>query len=315
MMSCVKSQSAHGVWLPTWLSFLSGVPEPRRRKRLLIMNQGFVDDSGAKGQGEVLVFSSLSSTAEVWAAIVDRWDACLRESPSIRYFKMDEAAGRNGQFYGFSEVERDQKLRSLCAIMNTSEIAEFSCVMVLEDFDKYWVPRIGRPACEPYFFPFQVMCSGIPYEFLRRGATEPCEIFFDEHVIFGPRAKAWYPVFRESYPPHLRVVMPVEPFFRSDLDVLPLQMADLTAWMQRNANESGLGEFEWLWDELSSIPRSDHSPVIDGAWIDKTFRHQQTPEERERNAAVLNGYREVFGHEWPPKTKMERKKMQARKGV
>src|SRR5687768_17428435 len=57
----------------------------------------------------------------------------------------------------------------------------------------------------------------------------PMEFFFDENVIFGPRAKAWYLVIRAMSPPNVRARMPVEPFFRNDKTTMPLQAADLTA--------------------------------------------------------------------------------------
>jgi hypothetical protein len=272
------------------------------------MIQVFVDDSGGKGQGEVFVFSALIASAEAWAQIADQWSVCLRASPSIRYFKMDHAADMSGEFRGFSPKERDDKLRRLCAILNRSEVAEFSCTLVLQDFMERWSPRLGKPASEPYFFPFQVINSGMGAELLRRGETQPCEIFFDENVVFGPRAKAWYPVLKESFPSYFKKLMPVEPFFRSDLDIMPLQSADLAAWMQRNVNENGLGEFEWLWDELHLMQHSPLSQVIDREWIDRMFTKEQTPEEQERNALVLSSYREIFGHEHPPKTKIEKKR-------
>jgi hypothetical protein len=297
-----------GPWLPKWLSFLSGVPEDRRRRRTLVVIQAYVDDSGGKGQGEVFVFSALIASAEMWAGVVDRWNFVLRESPSVRYFKMGEAAGCRGEFYGFLASERDEKLRRLCAIINTPEISEFSCTLVLADFLEFWAPRLGRPASEPYFFPFQVINSAMGAEMLGRGETQPCEIFFDEHVMFGPRAKAWYPVLRESFPANFKNLMPVEPFFRSDRDVIALQAADLTAWMQRNANESGLGEFDWLWQTLQLMRHSPLSLVVDRDFINRMVGHKQSPEEIERNALVLSSYREIFGHEWPPKTKQQFKR-------
>jgi hypothetical protein len=221
---------------------------------------------------------------------------------------MDEAEDCSGEFRGFDAKERDDKLKALCGIINTPLLSEFNCSMVLKDFEQFWAPRLGRPACEPYFFPFQVVCSGVPVDLLARGINERCELFFDENVIFGPRAKAWYPVLRASFPPEVIAVMPVEPWFRSDEEILPLQAADLTAWMQRHANENGLGDFEWLWDKLSLIHRSPISQVVDTAWIMKMARHKQTPEEFARNKAVRDSYREIFGHEWPPRTKIEKRR-------
>lgn len=272
------------------------------------MIQAYVDDSGGKGQGEVFILSGLLARAEEWAAITDKWDACLKESPSIRYLKMYEAAKRDGEFRGFSERERDDKLKRLCAVINTPVITELSFTLVLKDFLEMWAPRIGRPACEPYFVPFQFMNIAVGYEALHQGEKEPCEIFFDEQVIFGPRAKAWYPVVKETAEPAAKALMPIEPFFRSDIDVLPLQAADLTAWMHRKGNTEGLGEFEWLTEHLDLMRISLLSRSIDAEYITQMRNHKYTSEEKIRHEAVLEAYRETFGYEWPPKDKIQKRK-------
>ena len=289
--------------------FVPPVPEARRRKRILVAIQAYVDDSGGKGQGKVFVFSALVATAEEWAAFTKEWNARLKQSPSIRYFKMAEAANRNGQFRGFSEAERDTKLRELCQVLNRPSITEISCTLVLEDFFRAWAYRLGRPATEPYFFPFYVINEALGYEMLGRGLKDPCEAFFDEHVIFGPRAKAWYPIIRAAQERLLQRVMPVEPMFRSDKDILPLQGADLTAWVQRNLHEDrGWGEFQWLESHLGLVQVSPLSRVIDAEWIEKMLNHKYNREEIERHEGTMRAYKETFGFDWPPKTKLEKKR-------
>jgi len=270
--------------------------------------QAYVDDSGGKGQGRVFVFSALVAMAEEWVAFTDEWDSCLKQSPSIRYFKMDEAAGRDGEFRGFSPKERDEKLKKLCSILNRRTITEISCTLVLEDFFKKWAHRLGRPASEPYFFPFLVINEALGYEVLGRGLREPCEVFFDENVIFGPRVKAWYPIIRAGQEKLLQATMPIDPLFRSDKDILPLQAADLTAWIQRNLHEEGWRDFEWLESHLNLIEVSPLSRVLDAEWIDSMLNHKYSADEIERNREIMHAYKETFGFEWPPKTKVEKKR-------
>ena len=291
--------------LPNWLSCLSGIPDRRRGERVLVFIQAYVDESWGE---EVFVFSALIGSVGSWVRITDEWDACLRESPSVRHFKMDEAFGLDNEFYQFTQAERDNKLRRLCSIINTQELTQLCATMVLSDFGKHFQPYVGRPASEPYFFPFQMVNAGLGTHVGMMGLNQPCEVFFDENKIFGPRAKAWYPVIKENFPAEIKRVMPVEPFFRSDKDVLPLQCADLTAWMMRNANEKGCGEFEWVWDAINKIRMSDLSDTIDEDWWKKMYEHEASPEERERAILVLKSYRETFGHDWPPKTKIEKKR-------
>ena len=226
---------------------------------------------------------------------------------------MDEAAGLTGEFGRFSPPQRDERLRHFCRIICKYKLLELAFICDLQDFGNQWAPRVGRPMCEPYFFPFHMTILAVGYQVLQMGIRQPFEIFFDENVIFGPRAKAWYPVIREIQEDVVKQVMPVEPFFRSDKDVLPLQAADLTAWMQRNHNENTLGEFSWLRNELSGLGLSPFSRILDSYMIDRIASHEYSAEELQRNQRALEVYRETFGHEWPPKTKVQRKKAQGRK--
>lgn len=274
------------------------------------MIQAYVDESGGKNQSPLFLFSALIGEAMMWATVADQWDACLKAEPSIRYLKMDEAAGLDGEFRGFLRQERDKKIASLCRVINLPEITELHACLVLADFESLWAPVLGRPACEPYFFPFQTINAAVGFEALSRNESQPAEVFYDENKIFGPRAKAWYPVIRELFPPEVQAVMPVEPFFRSDRDVLPLQAADMTAWLLRNtSNRTGLGEFEWMIESLRQMSGSRLSKIVDADWIKKMFAAENySPEEVARQQNALRVYRETFGHDWPPKTKVERKR-------
>lgn len=276
--------------------------------------QAYVDDSGCKGQGEVFVFSALISASSIWTAFSDEWQACLDQSPKIEYFKMDEATGLSGQFRNFTPKQRDERLKRFCKVICGHKMIEFAFISDLVDFQTLWAPRISRPLSEPYFFPFHMTIFGVAYEVLRIGVCQKFEIFFDEQVILGPRAKAWYPLvrtFADNEP--IKDLLPVEPFFRSDKDVPPLQAADLTAWMQRNHNEKGLGEFTWLKQELSGLTLSPLSKILDRELIQRIASNSYSEDQiLESQKHSLEVYRETFGHDWPPKNKAERKRFHGR---
>jgi len=295
---------------------LSGLPESQRRNRVIAMIQAYVDDSGHDGTSPVFLFSALIGNAEKWARFSDDWTLCLRESPSIRYFKMDEAESCAGEFYGFSADERNHKLKRLCGVMNAGGFTEFSFITDLKVFGDTLKIKSGRPMSEPYFFAFHATIGGVAYEALGQGAKEPFEIFFDEQVIFGPRAKAWYPIIRVMAEDIVKAVLPVEPFFRKDTETMPLQAADLTAWIHRRAKSGALGEFEWLLQELIGLKRSPLSRGFNHELANAILGSKEhTPESIEMRNAALRAYRETFGHEWPPKTKAHIKKMRGRNRV
>lgn len=299
-----------GVWLPGWLSFLSGLPTLQRKARRIVAIQVFVDESGGKGQGTVFVFSAMISSAEHWAGFFDAWQSCLDESPSIRYFKMREAANRSGEFQRFSATQRNDKVKKLCLIIANAGIVEHNCVVNLDDFNATIGTHSASPMTDPYFFPFHVVIMGVGYEILEAGSRgEPFEIVFDEHCIFGPRAKAWYPVIRACMEPDLHAITPVEPRFDSDSRVLPLQACDLTAWLHRRENNEGLGEFSWIPDALHGLVPGMHSSRLTldrmKAIVDKS--HEFTPEQLAMQNGVIQAYTETFNDTWPPRRKGARK--------
>jgi hypothetical protein len=106
--------------------------------------------------------------------------------------------------------------------------------------------------------------------------------------------------------------MPVEPFFRSDRDILPLQAADLLAWMVRQRiSTDGQFEFAWIDEELSGVTRSDFTARIGWKPSDGTL-DSTDPEYLARRAASRQAFRETFGFNWPPRNASERKKMRGR---
>ncbi len=244
-------------------------------------------------------------SALIWSHFSDQWKEVLDEAPSIRYFKMREAASLTGEFEGFSDPDRNEKLRKLCNIIANASLMELYCVVKLDDFNATLGSHSTGPMTHPYFYPFYVMIMGIGYQLLEWDHKEPFEIFFDEHVIFEPRVKSWYPVVRATLEEGLRAITPVEPFFRSDRDVLPLQAADLTAWLHRRVNNEGLGPFQWVQDALFGLTPSEYSNRFTlermKAITEKSCTY--TPEELKKQIAAIEAYKETFNDEWPPKKK------------
>ena len=272
--------------------------------------QAFVDESGGKGQGTVFVFSAMISSAEHWAIFCDSWQACLDKSPSIRYFKMNEAATCKGEFYRFSDTERDDKVKKLCQIIAKTGIVEHNCVVKLDDFNATIGTYSSSPMTDPYFFPFQAIIMGVGYEILEAGGHgEPFEIVFDEHCIFGQPAKAWYSVVRACMDSDLRAITPIEPHFDSDSRVLPLQACDLTAWLHRRENNQGLGKFSWIPDALYGLVPGIHSSRLTmermKAIVDKSSKF--TPEQLAMQKDVIEAYKRTFNDTWPPSKRGIRK--------
>ena len=288
-------------WLPPGFSFLSGLPEPARRRRLLMPIQVFADESeGAKpGTRNHFVMAGLIGHSDDWALFSDEWRICLGSGPHhLDYFKMKEAAGYSGQFYGWDETERDDKLRALARIINKYAKTVTWSVIDMEAHRKLWA-KLPKPRSEPYFWPFQNTIMAACFTLWDAGLREPFEVIFDEQVIFGPRAKLWYPVLRavgQHREPEASTILPVDPMFRNDRDFLPLQAADLYAWtIRKGTNEPDYAGFHWLLSELSSVKTTDYSQYYDldrmQSVLDQSsqfVRYGAVPDE------IVEKYREIW---------------------
>jgi hypothetical protein len=231
--------------------------------------QVFVDDSGGKGQGRHFVLAGLLAHSDGWALFSNEWRRCLEEPPRIRCFKMREAAACRGEFNGLSEQARDDKLRLLARVINRyAKICIYSAID-LQAHSETWAKRMSKPFNEPYFFPFQNMILASCFELWDLGWRERFEIVFDEHVIFGPRVKQWYPVIQDIVKvrePESHALMPGEPQFATDDEYLPLQACDLYAWCFRKGSDigaDGMRPFEWLLEDLRQVQLSEYRQYYD----------------------------------------------------
>lgn len=266
-------------WLPRGMSFLSGLPEAARRRRLLMPMQAFVDDSGTKGDTRHFVLAGLISHAESWASFSDEWQACLDDYPHIKVFKMREAAKKSGQFYYMSAGCRDEMLLRLARIINKHVLIVTHSIIDLAAHSRTWGAQLPKPLDDPYFYPFHNTIMATCFALWDAGWRERFEIVFDEQHISGLRAKKWYPAVRETiefkYPDEAKI-LPIEPIFKKDDEFLPIQAADMFAWCFRRATDLGHEcGFEWLLDEMRNVHTTDYSQYYDEERMNNVLRESK----------------------------------------
>jgi hypothetical protein len=249
----------------------------------LLPIQAYIDDSGGPEQGHGFVLAGFIAEAQAWLVFSNEWQACLDTAPAIPRFKMRDAASRRGVFAGFSKSARDDKLRALARVINRHADSSIAVAMDLREFEE----TIGKDEDlspilkEPYFWPYQIMTMAVCCELVDQGQTERFEIIFDEQARLRPRVKWWYPIIRHHMTPDWQAIAPVEPTFRSDDESLPLQAADLLAWLFRRATTELVGEFDWIISEFTSVRLSTHAQIWDRE------RMEWTLEESRRLAEVV----------------------------
>ena len=159
---------------------------------MLLAIQAYIDDSGVKGTDPVFVLAGLIGKAEQWAEFSTAWKKHLRESPSIAYFKMAEAAKLGGEFRFWKHADRDRKLRGCVEVIKRYAAQHaIHCTMDLEAFRKRESRSYEKPGpvSHPYLLGSYVVLSGVCYEVLDSGSQDQIEIIFDQQLIFAPRLK------------------------------------------------------------------------------------------------------------------------------
>ena len=289
---------ASGVsWLPSGFSFLSGLPEPARRRRVLIPVQAFVDESGGKRHSRHFVMAGVSSRSEDWALFSDEWRACLDEEPRVATFKMREAARCTGNFLNWEPDKRDERLRRLAAIINKHVDRVTFTVTDLDDHAETW-GRTSKPTKDPYFWAYHSNVLATCLSLWEAGLRERFEIIFDEQVIFGPRAKIWYPVVRavaQEAEPDASSILPVDPMFRADDEFTPLQAADLFAYVIRSRTETCGNQFGWLLDEMKDVVGSKYSQEYNATRMQLVWdESQKVPREGASHDAIMAAIQKIY---------------------
>jgi hypothetical protein len=257
------------------MEWLSGLSTDARQRRLLLPLQAFIDESGVEGTDPVIAFAGFFGQAQRWAEFSDEWRRWANASPSVDYLKMNEAAKLTGEFRQWNPHDRDVKLEGFIDIIRRfPEKAIYATldVSALRARPYYTSNMVGSG----YFGMFFSVLAGVCYEMLEADAfpIEPAEIIFDEHVIYGPRIQLHYPFLRtiliEKYDQELERVLPKQPLFKDDREFLPLQAADVIAWLFRMGASGIPTEFEWIADRLAPvIPVSGYSGHFDAERLDR----------------------------------------------
>jgi hypothetical protein len=289
---------------PIW-ALVSGLPSPERQRRLMFMLQAYIDDSGNIGQGKTSVMSGYVASTETWTDFSDRWHAAILESPQISYFKASEAWRLEGEFAGWTDEQRDQKIERLIDVINATA-AIYGAVSVLHnDAFKRLKAKLEPEDKDPFFHLFldvMQMCMMGYQEFKGSG---PLSLIFDSNDKSPDMMERMFREMLRTAPEALKrlgiVVSP--PVFQDDKLVMPLQAADLVANSTRRFCERQMlsgknAEPGWVVERLSKPGLLNMTHVINEGMLQslintRAFVDNGPPETRgERIAKVRAAFAE-----------------------
>jgi hypothetical protein len=204
-----------------------GYSSEKRARKVLVMLQAYIDDSADQDGDKRLLLAGYINSAKRWESFSDDWALALAQPPAIDCLHMTKS------FHGFSSEARQKKLEALIAVLAKYKPLSIECSVSKADFDNILKPVAPHDLRHAYFPCFY----GIVINAARMIAQTPEELsldfIFDDQGNVGLNALLWYPAVFSTLAPEIQAKLSGPPYFKSDMDVLPLQAADMLAWHMR----------------------------------------------------------------------------------
>ena len=225
--------------MPPWdgISVLiCGYPARVRERLWLAMYVAHIDESG-KG-GPIFVVGGLTAKAEPgWKDFSTEWQRILDIPPAIPFFKLSDKQG-------LSDKEHYAKVDAFIGVINS--FVERADVAIYED-DNYranFAGLIGATFDQPYHAAYIHIIQQCALE-LPDPSGKIDFIFDDMDDTQYLELVHAYRAFKEICPvEEVKRRLGQDPIRRSDIEVLPLQAADLWAGLVRRARSFDLRAFE-----------------------------------------------------------------------
>jgi hypothetical protein len=199
------------------------------------MLQAYIDDS-CLGVPPVSILAGWVESAANWARFSDDWQQALSLSPRLRYFKLSEANSLTGEFSGWSERSRDERLTLLIKTIADYQPMGFACGVPHDLYQEGFGRHPDKMLRYPYFFLFNSIVADISRYLAGKGITDKVDFFFDNQPGQVDAVWASWGRLREAAPPGVKAILGDYPIFRDDKTTLPLQAADLSAgWLREQA--------------------------------------------------------------------------------
>lgn len=217
------------------------------------MLQAYVDDSGntSSNSNPAFFLAGYLAPSATWTVISDEWFRLLSELPKIAYLKASEAESLKCQFCkeNWSTTKRDTKIGKFTSLLqeHRSEIHGLVVSLQWDDFineqskllDAGWVEARLIVPYEILFHGILNMTTNYMMKTLKK--RERIEFIFDNQNEIGDIALKSYRIVKKMLPQEQTDLI-VDPTFRDEQEVLPLQAADLLAWSTRRLLAERLGK-------------------------------------------------------------------------
>jgi hypothetical protein len=120
----------------------------------------YIDDS-QMGHPPVSVLGGWLDDSTKWAAFSDEWREALEMRPRVDYFKYNEAQTFSGQFLGWSERSRNERVRLLMSILARHKPMGIASAMPHDLYQSVFGTNEDQFIRFPYFFCFYAVVVAV----------------------------------------------------------------------------------------------------------------------------------------------------------
>jgi hypothetical protein len=260
-------------------SYFVGIPRDERRRRVFILLQAYVDESGTDERSKTFVFAGYIGLVDQFDEFSEGWRALLRQPRPISRLKFTEAINFKGPFRGWSEAERNEKILALSRFAFQNTGGSFSVIIVKKDWEE---ARKKFPRKVKHLDLWTLAIGHVFNAVLRYRAhfkiADRIHFIFDEKKIYSPIIQKMWPSYRESSAECRDALALSPPKFLSDDDIMPLQAADFKAGFVRS-----------IWDARQDGKRSDDFGFSQVPWDAPSHAHYEFRVPRDDLYRVMLG--------------------------
>jgi len=201
------------------------------------MLSAYIDDSNMN-MPPVCVLGGWIGPAKEWKGFSDDWAEALWMKPRLEYFKLSEAQNLTGQFNGWSDQSRDERLSLLVKIIEQYKFRGVTNAIPYDAYKEVFGQLPDKGIQNPYFISLFSTVALLAGYYQRQGCAEPIDFIFDIQPGQVEIVTATWKRFIELAPPELRPLVGDYPLFRDDKITPPLQAADLAVgWSRQLADD------------------------------------------------------------------------------
>jgi hypothetical protein len=247
----------------------------------MVFLRAFTDDSGSEARDRRLFMAGYVNRADQWALFSDAWHEECRTAPSIEYLKMSEAQNLGGQFRGWSQKDRDEKLRGLARVIRHFQPMSFEFSIHREEYDRVVAPVSPRGLKNAHFVGCIAVVSGVSRYLANEGGRIPIEFVFDQQDGVSDTIDLSFDQIKRNIPRRARKLIKGKPRFEDDKQLLPLQAADFLVWHLRREHE------DHITLEMTDLLRSHYAHLLIGEIDSSTMVRWADHHSRQPGVSLL----------------------------